>query len=198
LKTAGRTTDQALELRETLENFGEVTVPAVYPHRSHWFSENMSSLAAMIATGLPIRCVSISAPGGYDTHDNQEDTFGDDIGVTFDTLKAFQADLEARNLHNRVITLIYSEFGRRPEQNSTGTDHGAAGAAFVMGSKVEGQMIGEWQGLNGAALDDDDNLVHTVDFRAVYCSILEQWFDVDAAQIIPGASAFGRPQIIAS
>ena len=198
LRSAGRTTDQSIELRETLGNFSEVTVPAVYPDGNHWFCQNMSSLSAMIAAGLPIRCVSVSAPGGYDTHDNQESTFGNDIKITFDTLKAFQADLEARGLADRVITLVYSEFGRRPEQNATGTDHGAGGAAFVMGTQVQGELVGEWQGLGDSALDEDDNLVHTVDFRAVYCSILEQWIDVDAAQIIPGAESFGRPQIIAT
>jgi uncharacterized protein (DUF1501 family) len=192
---AGRTADQSIELRSTLENFGEVTVPPVYPDDDHWFCQNMSALSAMIDADLPIRCVSVSAPGSYDTHDNQAGTFGGDIGITFDTLAAFQADLEARGLADRVITLVYSEFGRRPEQNATGTDHGAAGAAFVMGTKVQGEMVGEWPGLG--TLDEDDNVVHTSDFRALYCSILEQWFDVDAAQIIPGASSFARPQIIA-
>jgi uncharacterized protein (DUF1501 family) len=193
---AGRTTDQSIELRSTMAGFDEVSVPAIYPDADNAFCESMSSLAAMIAAGLPIRCVSVSAPGGYDTHDNQAASFADDIGITFDTLAAFQADLETRGIADRVITLVYSEFGRRPEQNATGTDHGAAGAAFVMGTRAQGQMVGEWEGL--AKLDEDQNLKHTVDFRALYCSILEQWFDVDAAQIIPGASAFGRPQIIAS
>lgn len=194
---AGRTADQSISLRGTLGDFGGAGVPGVYPDADHWFCQNMSALSAMIDADLPIRCVSVSAPGGYDTHDNQASTFEDDIGITFDTLAAFQADLEARNLADRVITLVYSEFGRRPEQNSTGTDHGAAGAAFVMGTRAHGELVGEWQGLDGGALDEHDNLVHTVDFRALYCSILEQWFDVDAAQIIPGASGFERPQIIA-
>ena len=107
-------------LRGTLEDFGEVTVPAVYPDADHWFCQNMSALSAMLDADLPIRCVSVSAPGSYDTHDNQAETFGDDIGITFDTLAAFQADLEARGLADRVITLVYSEFGRRPEQNAHG------------------------------------------------------------------------------
>ena len=193
---AGRTTDQSIELRSTMAGFDEVSVPGNYPDADHSFCESMSSLAAMIAAGLPIRCVSVSAPGGYDTHDNQAASFAGDIGITFDTLAAFQADLEARGIADRVITLVYSEFGRRPEQNATGTDHGAAGAAFVMGTRAQGEMVGEWEGLG--QLDEDQNLKHTVDFRALYCSILEQWFDVDAARIIPGASAFGRPQIVAS
>ncbi len=196
-KLAGRTADQSIELRGTLENFGEVTVPPVYPNADHWFCQNMSALSAMLDADMPIRCVSVSAPGAYDTHDNQAETFSDDIGITFGTLAAFQADLEARGLADRVITLVYSEFGRRPEQNLTGTDHGAAGTAFVMGTQVQGEMVGEWQGLGSGALDEDDNLIHTVDFRSLYCSILEQWFDIDAGQIIPGASGFARPQIIA-
>ncbi|HYH62008.1 MAG TPA: DUF1501 domain-containing protein [Solirubrobacterales bacterium] len=194
--SAGKTADQSIELRSTLDGFGEVTVPGVYPDPGHWFCQNMSSLSAMLDNDLPIRCVSVSAPGGYDTHDNQGETFADDIGITFDTLAAFQADLETRGLADRVITLVYSEFGRRPEQYGTGTDHGAAGAAFVMGSRVQGQMVGEFPGL--AQLDEDDNVLVTSDFRSLYCSILEQWFDVDAAQIIPGASSFSRPQIIAA
>jgi len=193
--SAGRAADQSIELRGTLEGFGEVNVPDVYPDADHPFCQNMSSLSAMIDGDLPIRCVSVSAPGGYDTHDNQGDTFADDIGITFDTLAAFQADLEARGLADRVITLVYSEFGRRPEQYGSGTDHGAAGAAFVMGTRARGEMVGEFPGL--AQLDEDDNVVNTSDFRSLYCSILEQWFDIDAAQIIPGASGFARPEIIA-
>ena len=55
-------------------------------------------------------------------------------------------------------------------------------------------MVGEWPGL--ATLDEDDNLRSTADFRSVYCSLLEQWFGVDAAAVIPGASGFARPALI--
>jgi uncharacterized protein (DUF1501 family) len=182
---AGRIADQSITLRSQLQPFGgEVTPPVPYPESDHWFPRNLAALAAMLDAGLPIRCVSTNAPGGYDTHDNQLDSFGDDIGLTFDTLAAFQADLEARGLAGRVLTLVYSEFGRRPEQNGSGTDHGAAGAAFVMGSRVQGEMVGEFRGLDD--LDEDDNLRHSTDFRTLYCSLLEQWFDVDAAGLIPG------------
>lgn len=192
---AGRIADQSITLREQLAPFGSEVVPPVpYPEADHWFPENMAALAAMLDADMPIRCVSVSAPGGYDTHDNQEDSFGDDIGLTFDTLAAFQADLEARGLAGRVLTLVYSEFGRRPEQNATGTDHGAAGASFLMGTRARGEMVGEFPGL--AQLDEDDNLRHTSDFRGLYCSLLEQWFDIDAAAIIPGASSFERSQLV--
>jgi len=91
---------------------------------------------------------------------------------------------------------MWSEFGRRPEENgSGGTDHGAAGCAFVIGSPAKGQMVGEFPGLG--TLDEDDNLLHTSDFRALYCSLLEQWLGFDAARVIPGAGYFPRPALVA-
>ncbi len=93
-----------------------------------------------------------------------------------------------------MITLVWSEFGRRPEENDSGTDHGAGGAAYVIGTRVRGQMVGEFPGL--AQLDPDDNLRSTADFRALYCSIAEQWFGVDAGAVIPDAGSFARPALI--
>ena len=90
---------------------------------------------------------------------------------------------------------MWSEFGRRPEENgSAGTDHGAAGCAFVIGSKAKGEMVGEFPGL--AKLDGNENLRVTSDFRGMYCSLLEQWLGYDAAPIIPGASGFARPTLV--
>ena len=66
---------------------------------------------------------------------------------------------------------------------------------MVIGTRARGEMVGEFPGL--ATLDEDDNLRHTTDFRAVYCSLLEQWLDVDAAGIIPGAASFTRPALVA-
>ena len=114
----------------------------------------------MIATGLPLQCVAIGAPGGYDTHGDQAPDLTQNLKLTADSLYAFQRDLEARGLQDRVLTLVWSEFGRRAEENgSAGTDHGAAGTAFVIGSQVKGGMIGEFPGLGkGSGLDDDGNV----------------------------------------
>jgi uncharacterized protein (DUF1501 family) len=168
------------------------TSPVTYPDND--FAHRLAGLAAMLDAGVPIRCVAIDAPGGFDTHSNQAGSLGDDIQAVCDALLAFQRDLEWRGIADRVLTQMWSEFGRRPEQNDTGTDHGAGGAAFVIGSKAKGQQIGEFPGL--ATLDDSDNLRSTADFRALYCSLLEQWFGVDAAPIIPGASGFARPLLV--
>ena len=78
------------------------------------------------------RCVvSVSTDSVFDTHENQAPTFEPGLSEVAQTLYAFQRDLEARGLDGRVLTLIWSEFGRRPQQNaSAGTDHGAAGCAL--------------------------------------------------------------------
>ena len=107
---------------------------------------------------------------------------------------AFQRDLEARGQAQRVLVLLWSEFGRRPEENGSGTDHGAAGASFLIGARARGRMLGEFPGL--ATLDPSDNLRSTLDFRSVYCGLLEEWFGVDAAPLVPGAASFARPPLL--
>jgi uncharacterized protein (DUF1501 family) len=190
----GKVEGQAMRVREQLRSLGEPAVPPAYPNVN--FGRNLAALAAMLDAGLPIRCAALSAAGGYDTHDSQESSFGNDLGATMDSILAFQRDLEQRGLDDRVVTLVWSEFGRRPQENgSSGTDHGAGGSAFLIGSRVRGEMVGEFPGL--ATLDADDNLRSTSDFRAVYSSLLEQWFGQDAAAVIPGAAGFARPALIA-
>jgi uncharacterized protein (DUF1501 family) len=108
-----------------------------------------------------------------------------------DSLLAFQRDVEARGIADRVIVLLWSEFGRRPEENdSQGTDHGAGGACFLIGSQVQGQMLGGFPGLS--RLDDDDNLRVTTDFRNIYWSLVDEWLQDDPERIVPEAAGMQR------
>jgi len=168
--------------------------PVTYPSAGGDLPARLSALAAMLAGGLPIRCVAVEGAGSYDTHSNQTATLTANVKATVDALLAFQRDLEARGLADRVLIQLWSEFGRRPQENGSGTDHGAAGCAFVIGTRAKGTMIGEFPGL--ATLDGQSNLRATSDFRAMYCSLLEQWLGVDAAQVIPGAATLARPQLV--
>ena len=188
-----KATAQTDKLREDLGGIGAFTSPVAYPDTR--FAHKLAGLAAFIAAGLPMRAVTIRAAGGYDTHSDQAGDLESNLRETCEGLLAFQRDLEARGLADRVMTEMWSEFGRRPEENgSAGTDHGAAGCAFVIGSKAQGEMVGEFPGL--ANLDDNENLRVTSDFRAMYCSLLEQWLGQDAGPIIPGASGFARPTLV--
>ncbi len=162
------------------------TSPVPYP-TGDAFPERLEALAAMLHAGLPIRCVSLSGVGGYDTHSDEKETLATNLGKTVESVLAFQRDLEARGLADRVLIELWSEFGRRPEENGSGTDHGAAGAAFVIGTQAKGEMVGEFPGL--AQLDENENLRNTSDFRGMYCALLEQWFQTEAGLVIPAAEA---------
>jgi uncharacterized protein (DUF1501 family) len=168
------------------------TAPVTYPGGS--FARRLNALAEMIDRGLPLRCVSLNAPGSYDTHSNQATSLDNALTTVSTTLLAFQRDLEARGIADRVLVKVWSEFGRRPRENGSGTDHGAAGLALLIGSRASGQMVGEFPGL--ATLDNQQNLRSTADFRAMYCSLLEQWLGYDAAAVIPNAGSFTRPTLV--
>jgi uncharacterized protein (DUF1501 family) len=200
LNQAAKVAAQSDRLRRQLASFAASSEngfgsPVAYPQVDDSFPRQLAGLAAMLAANLPLRCVAITAPGEYDTHADQPQALADGLDVTARSLVAFQRDLEARGLADRVLTLVWSEFGRRGEENgSGGTDHGAAGTGFLIGSRARGRMVGEYPGLND--LDDDGNLRPTSDFRSVYCALLEQWLGADADAVIPNARAFSRPALV--
>ena len=195
LRGAGRVVRQAGTLREQLRAFSDnVDSPVPYPDSGH-FPRASPGWRRCSAPGSRSRSPRSALPAATTPTTSRPRTSATTSPTTCDGLLAFQRDLEARGLDDRVVTLVWSEFGRRPEENgSAGTDHGAGGNAFLIGTPARGQMVGEWPGLK--VLDEDDNLRSTSDFRAVYCALVEQWFGVDAGAVIPGASGFGRPALI--
>ncbi len=118
----------------------------------------------------------------------------ENLALTFDSLLAFQRDIEARGLADRVLVLVWSEFGRRAEENGSGTDHGAAGCGFLIGARAAGRMVGEFPGL--AQLDQDGNLRATSDYRGVYGALCGDWFGVDPLAVLPDARGIGRPVLV--
>ena len=202
LQAAGNVAAQVDRLRNQLVPFQTVDdkpmymSPVAYPDSDDAFPRRLAGLAAMLGGGLPLRCVSLSAPGEYDTHSDQPSALASGLQLTSDSLLAFQRDLEARGLADRVLVHVWSEFGRRAEENgSQGTDHGAAGVGFLVGTRVKGTMVGEFPGLK-SGLDEDGNLKATSDFRGLYAGLLEQWLGTDAAAVLPEAASFARPALI--
>jgi uncharacterized protein (DUF1501 family) len=190
---------QVAQLRNQLLPFqgdNGITSPVAYPKTNDAFPRRLAGLAAMLAAGLPLRVVALTAPGHYDTHSDQASSLTQGLQLTADSLLAFQRDLEARGVADRVLVHVWSEFGRRGKENGCGgTDHGAAGVGFLVGTRAKGQMVGEFPGLaNG--LDDDGNVKATADFRGVYASLLEQWLGLDASAVIPDAASFGRTVLV--
>jgi uncharacterized protein (DUF1501 family) len=157
--------------------------PPPVPYPDSDLGKRLGNLGRMLGAGFGTR-VAVVAHGGFDTHDAQAQAHSDLLQDLGDSLRAWQADLDARGLSERVLTLIWSEFGRRPEDNdSSGTDHGAGGLLLLVGNRANGGIQSEFPGL--ARLDADDNLIVTTDFRSVYATLLEDWMGVEAARILP-------------
>jgi uncharacterized protein (DUF1501 family) len=196
-RTAAKVSAQSATLRRQLQPFSgqKLTSPVPYPEGDS-FTTGLQGLAAMIAAGLPLRCVALEATGEYDTHASQTSALTPALTNTAASLYAFQRDLEARGIADRVLTLVWTEFGRRAEENgSGGTDHGAAGTGFLIGTRVAGTQVGEYPGL-ATGLDKDGNLKATSDFRGVYAGLLEQWLHFDAERVLPHSSKFKRPTLV--
>ncbi|HEX7290902.1 MAG TPA: DUF1501 domain-containing protein [Conexibacter sp.] len=168
--------------------------PVPYPEDDD-LGRRLSRVAALVAQPLGVRLAAVDANGDFDTHDDQPRELGDSLRSVSQSLSAFQADLEARGIADRVLTLVWSEFGRRPEGNeSSGTDHGAGGIAWVQGTHAASGILTEYPSLTD--LDRDDNLKVTVDFRKVYASLIEGWLGTDANEVIPSANAYGRLALV--
>jgi len=196
LSTAGQIAYDAHHLYYELGGIRSgFTSPVQYPASSDPFPHRLAGLAAMLAAGLPVSVVGLTV-GHFDTHATQAATLQRDLQLASDSLLAFQRDLEARGIADRVITHVWSEFGRRGAENASGgTDHGSAGVGFLLGTRVLGQQLGQHPGVTGG-LDASGNLKPTSDFRAVYAALLEQWFDADANAILPGVAGFARPTLL--
>ena len=101
--------------------------PVAYPggengEGTNGFAENLRYLAGLLALPLGIRVATVDAPGDFDTHDDQAATLVRDLAQLSQGLSAFQADLEARGVADRVLTLVWTEFGRRPAGELLGRD----------------------------------------------------------------------------
>jgi hypothetical protein len=119
--------------------------------------------------------------GGFDTHDSQRPDH-DDLMAELDAgIAAFFGNLSPI-MAARTSMLVFSEFGRRVERNSTGTDHGTAGLMMLIGPAVNGGLHGTQPSLTN--LDNRGDMHHHLDFRSVYATILEDWLDADSAEVL--------------
>jgi uncharacterized protein (DUF1501 family) len=60
-------------------------------------------------------------------------------------------------------------------------------------------MVGGFPGLQsgaGGGLDSQGNLRSTSDFRGVYRTVIEDWFNVSADGIVPSASSFEKYSLV--
>jgi uncharacterized protein (DUF1501 family) len=139
--------------------------------------------AQILAGDLGVR-VMYASQDGYDTHSGQAEPHAGLLGDLSASLAAFDKDLKGLGLADRVAVMVFSEFGRRVDENaSAGTDHGAASCVFVAGAKVKGGLFGEYPRLDKLGEGD---LIFNTDFRSVYANLLNDWLGCPSQKILKG------------
>ncbi|MEC7836501.1 MAG: DUF1501 domain-containing protein [Chloroflexota bacterium] len=124
--------------------------------------------------------------GGYDTHANEMPTHPKLLNDLSGAISDFMDDLEEHNAADDVAILVFTEFGRRMRDNGSGTDHGSGGGAFLIGKNVKGGLYSEYPSLNPNDWEHGEDLKHTIDFRGIYGTVLDQWLGLDARPIVKG------------
>ncbi len=150
------------------------------------FAQWLKNIAQVHLSGFGTRILYTGVnPGTFDTHANQNITFPKLWGDVSNAVGDFYQDLKEHNANEEVVILLFTEFGRRVQENGSGTDHGSGGVAFMIGDAVKGGLYGEYPSLEPDKLDHGD-LQWKTDFRSTYATLLEQWMGLDANPILGG------------
>ena len=123
--------------------------------------------------------------GSFDSHFNQPPMHTKLWIDMSSAISDFFDDLKEHDAGDNLIMVLFTEFGRRVKDNGTGTDHGAGGAAFVIGNKVKGGMYSTYPSLKPEDLQQGD-LAPNYDFRGFYSTIIERWLGLDPVPIVNG------------
>jgi uncharacterized protein (DUF1501 family) len=142
---------------------------------------SLALAAQIVGSKLGTRVLYVQL-GSFDTHTTQKGTQDRLLGDFSAAIGAFYADLAAHGNEGRVLTMTFSEFGRRVAENgSRGTDHGTAAPAFLIGGGVKGGLYGEHPSLDAL---EGGNLHYTTDFRSVYATVIEKWLKRPSSGIV--------------
>ncbi len=164
---------------------GVVNKSTMYPSTTdtRTLSGQLAAIARMIyaqqnsINGIQTKIYMVTQ-GSYDTHSNQlagQSKLLTDLSVA---VAAFQNDLGLLGIADQVAMMTYSEFGRRPQENGAGTDHGTAAPLFIIGTQVIGKVYGSDPVLDAPTLETGNgNLIYEGDhdFRNVYATVMNEW-----------------------
>ncbi len=143
------------------------------------FNAQIAHTINLINSGVNAPVLKISL-NGFDTHENQIGRHQQLLKQLASGVSRLRTELGKTDNWKNTIVITYSEFGRRAAENrSNGTDHGTASAHFVFGGDIKGGFHGQHPDL-GSLLDGD--LQYTMDYRALYSSVLSDWLNVPTNQ----------------
>ncbi len=168
------------------------TAPANYSssveYGNNAIAQGIKSIAQVHFAELGTRILYTTSPyNSFDTHANQAGAHARLWRDVSQGVADFYQDLSEHNRGEEVLLFMFSEFGRRARDNGGGTDHGTGGACWIIGDTVKGGFYGEYPSLKLGDLEDGGDLLHNVDFRSVYATILEKWLGLDSKPLIGGS-----------
>ena len=177
----------ALQGADTLQ-----TAPQKYASNVEYganpIAQGMKAIAQVHFAEFGTRILYTTAPyNSFDTHASQAGAHAQLWRQVSESVHDFYADLREHNQGSEVLLFMFSEFGRRARDNGGGTDHGTGGACWIIGDSVKGGLYGEYPSLKQGDLEDGGDLMHNVDFRRVYTTILEKWLGMDAKPLVGGS-----------
>jgi uncharacterized protein (DUF1501 family) len=160
----------------------DYTFKTEFPKSQFGNTVRIASQVAAANTGVPALLISLN---GFDTHHAQPGRQAALLKQLADGLVALKSALQEVGRWDSTLVMTYAEFGRRAAENmSNGTDHGTANAHFVLGGGVKGGFYGSRPDFG--QLDGNGNLPVSVDFRDLYATVLEKWWDVDSVAPLKG------------
>lgn len=188
-RTARQTNAYNIQIKAAAESANNLS--NLYPpEEQNPLADQLKIVARLIGGGLKSRMYMVSLTG-FDTHASQVDngaptetgTHAELLSYVSEAVLAFQDDIEKMGVSERVLSMTFSEFGRRIKSNgSLGTDHGAAAPVLMISNGIEAGMIGN-NPVIPENVSEADNLPMEIDFRSIYGSVLRDWFCVDDGTI---------------
>ena len=179
----GQTARDALKGADILR-----TAPAKYASDVEYadtpIAQSLKSIAQVMFADLGTR-VFYTQHGSFDTHAGELEAHAKLWGDVSGAVGDFYDDLSEHGRENDTVVLLFSEFGRRIQDNGTGTDHGSGSVSLVIGGEVKGGLYGEYPSLKEEDQLEGD-LHFNNDFRSTYSTILERWMGVEAAPVVNG------------
>ena len=152
-------------------------------------ADDLELVAQCVRAGVPTKVYMVSL-GGFDTHANERGDQQKLLTALNDAVTPFLKQMRNSAYGRHVVTMIYSEFGRRVAANATqGTDHGTSGPVLILGESVRGGFYGDAPSLTDLS---DGDLKTTTDFRDVYHELLGQTLGTDPEPSVgPGRRPIG-------
>ena len=150
-------------------------------------AQYMRNIAQVHTADLGCRIMYTTAPyNSFDTHAGQMVAHAKLWSDVSRAVSDLYQDLREHLASDNVAIMLFTEFGRRVQDNGSGTDHGSGGLALVVGDPVKGGLYGEYPSLKPEKLLDGDLYYH-YDFRGLYATLLEDWMGLDAKPIVGGS-----------